>query len=454
MRRPVIYLLDGDPTRSEPLRTDLATEGDVEIDTFDSPDHFFAAVAEAPPDALLALLPAGSVDAVDLSRRVRRTRPYLPLFVVTAPEETEGGVQALRAGATGYLQQPVDVREVESLVRNALEVRPLIHEAATLRRQRRRRFSVEAVRGDHPLLDEVRSFVRRIAPVRRASVLLVGERGVGKKLVARTLHYSDPVARGPLVELNCAAAPAERLEAALFGCADAADGREPGLVETADGGTLVLDEVSGLPPALQDRVVDLLASGRFRRRGGTRERSVDVRIVAATTRDPDELRREPTVRGEFLQRIAAASHTLPPLRAMPEVVPDLAHHFAAQLGAELGTRVEGFTDEAMASLTARTWPGNARELRNAVERALLLCVGPRIDLADLPVDGAAASRRAPPRPADHFALPAGLTLKEAEAEYIRQTLDRMDHRIQDSAEVLGISRKNLWEKRKKHGLME
>jgi transcriptional regulator with PAS, ATPase and Fis domain len=264
---------------------------------------------------------------------------------------------------------------------------------------------------------------------------------------------------GRFVEINCSALPANLLEAELFGYKKGAftDAREAkrGLIEVADGGTLFLDEIAELSPELQAKLLNVLESRRFRRLGGTEELEVSLRLVTATNRDLEQVVAAGAFRADLYYRIGVASITLPPLREIKTDLPVLADHFRSAFSQEFKKRVDSIEPAALAALASWRWPGNVRELRNVIERAMIFTEGPVLKRSDLPPLG---QRPAAGRGAGHaqtaFQLPKGLTLVEAEREYIRQTLDATNGNIQRAAEMLGISRKNLWEKRKKYGLLE
>jgi transcriptional regulator with PAS, ATPase and Fis domain len=300
--------------------------------------------------------------------------------------------------------------------------------------------------------------VSRLAAIPRPTVLLLGESGTGKNLVARAIHHSSPHSVGRFVEINCSALPASLLEAELFGYQKGAftDAREAkrGLIEIADGGTLFLDEIAELSPELQAKLLNVLESRRFRRLGGTEELEVGLRVVTATNRDLSQLVEAGRFRSDLFYRITVATITLPPLREITSDIPLLADHFRQLYSQEFKKRVDTIEPAALRALEAWRWPGNVRELRNVIERAMMFSDGPALRHADLPpLGGLEPAAPADSRP-DRFSLPKGLSLADAEREYIRCTLDETGGSIQKAAEILGISRKNLWEKRKKYGLLE
>jgi DNA-binding NtrC family response regulator len=400
------------------------------------------------------IMPA--VNGVQVTRRLRALDAHLPIFVLTGHADMSTAIEALKAGANEYLTKPVNIDELTTLLTRALAERPLRDEARSLEETRTREFSVRAILGEHPKIEEVRGFVRQVAEIARPTVLLLGESGTGKNLVARAIHHSSPHSQGRFVELNCAAMPSNLVEAELFGYNKGAftDAREAkrGLIETANGGTLFLDEIGELSPEIQAKLLSFLESRRFRRLGGTDEIEVELRLITATNRDLSKAVRVGRFRPDLFYRIAVASHTLPPLREIISDLPLLANHYREVFNREFKKKVEAIDDDALELMRAWHWPGNVRELRNVMERSLIFCEGTRLHRSDLPK----LSQLEPASPApgvEGFRLRKGMTLVEAEAEHIRMTLETTGGDVQRAAEILGISRKNLWEKRKKHGLL-
>lgn len=447
----LIYVLDDDRVFATLIKTNLGRAGEFKVRVFQDPIECLEVMAEQPPDALLTDLRMPEMDGSEVARRVRETSPHLPIYVLTASTEVDSAIEAMKAGADEYFQKPINVTEVATLLRKALAARPLLEQATSIRKVDSRRYSVDALLGEHPLMEAVRDFVRGVAASPTVSVLLLGESGVGKNLAARAIHHANPEVRGQFVELNCAALPEHLLEAELFGYMRGAftDAKEnkPGLVEVADGGTLFLDEIAELPLGLQVKLLNFLESRRYRRLGGTRELEVSLRIVAATNRPLEQLVEEKAFRQDLFYRISVASHTLPALRDIASDVPMLARHFVRSLGTQLAKGVEDLTPEALERLQSWRWPGNVRELHNVLERAMLFAKGDTLDAGDLP-----PLTGADPHADGAFMIPRDLTLKDVEREYIRLALEAHGDNVSETAESLGISRKNLWEKRKKHGL--
>lgn len=449
--RPKIYIIDDDRTFATLLQANLGRAGEFDVRVFNDPFECLETMVEEPPDALLTDLYMPEMDGSDVARKVRETSPHLPIFVLTANSDIDTAIEAMKAGANEYFQKPVNVTELTTLLRKSLADRPLLEEATSMRKEQRQRYAPAALIGDHPRMAAARDFVERVAGAPTVSVLLLGESGVGKNLAARVVHNANPEVRGQFVELNCAALPPALLEAELFGYMRGAftDAREhkPGLVEVADGGTLFLDEIGELPLGLQVKLLNFLESRSFRRLGGTRELKVDLRVITATNRPLDEMIARQEFRQDLFYRISVASHTLPALREMASDIPALARHFVHELATELGKETKDISPEALEVLVNWSWPGNARELHNVLERAMLFAQGAELRVSDLPPLSGTLSPGT-----TLFRLPRDLTLKEVEREYIRLALEAHGDNVAETAESLGISRKNLWEKRKRHGL--
>jgi two-component system response regulator AtoC len=455
---PKVYILDDDLTYAKLLAANLGKVGRFRNEVFDNHQALFDRRAEEPPDVVITDLVMPGLSGIEVTRRLRQSDPHLPILVLTAHADLETAIEALKAGANEYLTKPVNMEELTTLLSRALEEKPLREEAASIQKVRQEEFSLRAILGEHRLIDEVRAFVGRVAEIPRPTVLLLGESGTGKNLVARTVHYSSPHSAGRFVEINCSALPSQLLEAELFGYQKGAftDARESkrGLIEVADTGTLFLDEIGDLSKELQAKLLNFLESRRFRRLGGTEEIEVSQRIITATNRDLESLVKKGEFRTDLYYRISVATHSLPPLRDVKSDLPLLAEHFRDMFNGEFRKQVERISPTALATLEGWDWPGNVRELRNVIERAMIFADGSELTLQDLPELGSLEVDEGEEADGgDSFRVPRGLTLAEAEKVYIQRTLDACENSVQRTAETLGISRKNLWEKRKKYGLL-
>ena len=456
---PRVYVIEDDPVFSTMVSTFLTRDGQFRVRTFDDPEVALEAIAAELPDVVLTDLRMPKMDGIEVCTRLRAEYPLLPIFLVTAHGQIESAIKALKAGANEYLLKPTNLDELKTLLTRALQDRPIREEAEALNQERQARYSPGAILGDHPKTGETRRFVSQVGEVPNATVLLLGESGTGKNLVAQTIHYSSAQASQRFVEINCSALPPALLEAELFGYMRGAftDARESkrGLVELADGGTLFLDEIGDLPPEVQAKLLSFLESRRFRRLGGTDEIEVHLRLITATNRDITKLIEDGSFRADLYYRIRVATHTLAPLRETREDIPILADHFRASFNREFRKEITAISPKALDALKAWSWPGNVRELRNVIERAMIFASGAELTPGDLPPLGVEPTRDHGGAAGDtHTRIPDGITLPEVEKQYIQRTLERFDNNIQRAAESLGISRKNLWEKRKKHGMLE
>ncbi|MDP2576696.1 MAG: sigma-54 dependent transcriptional regulator [Candidatus Palauibacterales bacterium] len=454
---PKVYILDDDVTFAKLLAANLGKAGRFRTEICDDGQALLNRTTEEPADAVITDLVMPGMSGIDVTRRLRESDRHLPIFVLTAHADMETAIEALKVGATEYLTKPVNMDELLTLLKRSLEERPLREEATDIQKVRREEFSLRAILGQHSQIDEVRAFVGRVAEVPRPTIMLLGESGTGKNLVARAIHYSSPHSDGRFVEINCSALPAQLLEAELFGYQKGAftDARESkrGLIEVANAGTLFLDEIGDLSVELQAKLLNFLESRRFRRLGGTEEIEVSQRIITATNRDLEASVREGKFRSDLYYRISVATHTLPPLRDVKEDIPLLAEHFRDVFNREFRKNIGSISPQALNELTGWHWPGNVRELRNVIERAMIFADGEVLRPTDLPKLGSIDLATSTETDGQAFRVSQGLTLAEAEREYIRMTLDAYDGSVQRAAEALGISRKNLWEKRKKHGLL-
>jgi DNA-binding NtrC family response regulator len=452
-----LFVVDDDLVFAKLLAANLRNEGALNIELFSDARAMLERRTEEPPDAVITDLMMPDIDGIELTRQLRASDPHLPIFVLTASAEISSAIAALKAGATDYLTKPVNVDELLTQLRRAIDERPMREEAASLERTRKQKFSAGAILGDEPAIEAIRDFVRRVAAIPNSTVLLLGESGTGKNLVARTLHYTSAQAKSRFVEINCSALPAHLLEAELFGYQRGAftDARESkrGLIEVANGGTLFLDEIGELSPELQAKLLNVLESRRFRRVGGTEEIEVNLRLIAATNRDLEEHVRAGRFRQDLYYRICVVTCTLPPLREVPSAILVLAHHFRELFNRQFKKSVETIDPAVVERLTSWPWPGNVRELRNVIERALIFADGEVLLPEHLPPLTAVEAPSSNGHSPNGYSISRGLSLAEVEKEYIRHTLEHLDGDIQRAAESLGISRKSLWERRKRHGLL-
>jgi len=418
-------------------------------------DALRLAQAEAPDLVLLDIrLPDG--DGLEILERLRAGDPDLPVIMITAHGGVESAVRAMKLGAHDYIIKPVNFEEMTIAIRKALETRSLRREVARFQSEERRGARLADLVGESRAIRDLAALIGRIAQSDATTVLLEGESGTGKDLVARIIHFESARARAPFLALNCVALPEHLLESELFGhergAFTDAKGLKKGLFEQADGGTVYLDEIGDMKPDLQAKLLRLIEEKSFRRVGGLRDFRVDVRIIAATNRDLGRALEEGEFRKDLYYRLKVFPLRLPPLREHPEDILPLTSHFIARFNGEMGREVREIHPEAQACLTEYAWPGNVRELRNVLERALILASGPVLHVEHLPPE--VGARVPPPEKAAPMALPAeGVSLEEVERDLVRQALDATGGNQVRAARLLGISRDALRTRMKKFGFL-
>ena len=389
-------------------------------------------------DLVLTDLRLPGVDGLGVVEAAVARDPRTPVLVMTAHGSVETAVEAMRRGAFDFMEKPVDLDQLELRVRRAANHRALLEEVGTLRAERDGRQAAREIIGAKGSLREATDLALRVAPM-RSTVVVTGETGTGKELVAELVHRASDRRDGPLVKVNCAALPEPLLESELFGhergAFTGADRQRKGRFEEASGGTLFLDEVGDLTPGMQAKLLRVLQDQEFHRLGGERTLRTDARIVAATHQDLAAAVREGRFREDLYFRLHVVEIRLPPLRDRPEDLAPLARHFLATLPHE-GPRPEALSDAAQAKLEAHPWPGNVRELRNAMERVLLLAQGPRVEADDIALTPPTARTGSSP-------LPADWTLADAERALVLQALERTGYVQKEASERLGVSRRKL-----------
>jgi DNA-binding NtrC family response regulator len=418
-------------------------------------------------DVLLSDINMPRMDGMELLRRVRE-RPNPPeVILLTGHATVETAIEAMKLGAYDYLTKPYHITELDALVRQAAEKRRLRVDNQRLRQQLARQSEMPEIVSVSDHMREALRLVERVAPS-DASVLITGESGTGKELVAHAIHRLSSRADASFIDLNCAAFQESLLESELFGyeagAFSGAKGRKLGLIELADGGTLFLDEVTELPTQLQSKLLRAIETRTFYRVGGVRKVEVNVRIVAATNRNLDLVVAEGVFRSDLLYRINGFQIDLAPLRERPEDIDPLARHLLKQL---CGANIPELTEEALDALRAYSWPGNVRQLRNCLERAVLLANDGRITLNELPPEVArqAAAPVAIMTAAQGSNTEAGsitsqnsssaaspASLREVERQQILAALDQTGWHRGKTAEILGISPSTLYRRLRDYNL--
>jgi two-component system NtrC family response regulator len=394
-------------------------------------------------DCLLVDLDMPGLNGIDVIAKAKEHSPDADAVVLTGKSSLETAIAALRHGAFDYLTKPCKLVEIEALLRRVQEKRKLTQQYRALKRRLERIEGTPQLVGKSAGMDRVRTLIAKVAPT-QSTVLILGETGTGKELVARAVHDQSPRAGEPFVAINCGALPETLIESELFGhrkgAFTGADEHREGLFEVANGGTIFLDEIGELPKAMQAKLLRVLESREIRRVGENKAMTVDVRVVCATHRDLPEMVAAGDFREDLMYRINTFEIFLPPLRDRLDDIPELAEHLLARFRKSSPTR-RSLSPDAIGVLRSHIWPGNVRELANVIEHATILCDGPLITADHLPAQftrrqltGNAAQR------------PGPISLRDLEMQAIYQALERNDGNKPKAADELGISLKTLYNK--------
>ena len=383
-----------------------------------------------------------SMSGIDFLLAIKRANANLPVVLMTAYGTVESAVDAMKAGASDYVLKPFSLAELMLVIRKELASHQLRQENRDLREALGHRYEYKNIIARSDKMQAVLGLVERVAPT-NSTVLIGGESGVGKDLVARAIHEHSHRASGPFVKINSTAIPENLLESELFGyekgAFSGATSSKPGKFETADKGTLFLDEIGDVPPAIQVKLLRVLQDREFERLGATKTLKVDVRLIAATNRDLRDALEEGTFREDLYYRLNVVAIDIPPLRERKEDIPPLAEFFIEKFARESSKSVRGITPEAMQCLMDFHWPGNARELQNIIERGVALSSGAMLEAADIRLDSPTGRATAGTAPV----LPEGFKLEQWEDELIREALRRANGNKSQAARSLGLSRNAL-----------
>jgi nitrogen regulation protein NR(I) len=451
--KSAILIVDDERSIRVGLKGLLTKEG-YEVAVAESGDEALRLLDNQSFDLALTDLRMPGMDGLTLLQRIKARHPDAVVMMMTAYGSEKIAVEAMKAGAHDYIVKPFDNDEVKILVRQALEQTALRREVRQLRERLNTAFQFDSILGKSPAMQRVFDVVRKIAPT-DLTALITGESGTGKELIANALHQNSPRKNGPFIKVNCAAMARELIESELFGhekgaFTGASTARE-GKFEAADGGTLFLDEIGDMNLETQAKVLRVLQEREFERVGGNRTTKVDVRIIAATNRNLQQMVQEGKFREDLLYRLNVVPLALPPLRERQEDIPFLAAHFLREAEARYGVEPRALSSSAHRVLLEAPWPGNVRELKNVIDAAAVLATGAEIDAADLRL-----SQQSPPA----SAIPPTLTFKEAkqqvvdafERDFIARALRHHHNNITKAAEEMGMHRQQLQQKIRELGL--
>src|SRR6516225_5566307 len=382
---PAILIVEDEAKMRRLLELNLGEDGFTTFSAEDA-ETGLKLLRQNPIDLVLTDLKLPGMNGLEFLQAVKRQNAALPVVVMTAFGSVETAVEAMKAGASDYVLKPFSLTEMRLVIHKELDVRNLREENRSLREALGKRYSHPNVVARSPKMQEVLATVERVAPT-NATVLLGGESGVGKDLVARAIHEKSRRASGPFLKINSTAIPENLLESELFGfekgAFTGAVASKPGKFELADKGTLFLDEIGDVPPATQVKLLRVLQDREFERLGGTRTHRVDVRLIAATTRDLRAALEEGTFREDLYYRLNVVAIDIAPLRERKEDIPALADFFLKRFAKESSNPVQNITPQALRRLMDYDWPGNIRELENILQRSVTLCSGTTLEAADI-----------------------------------------------------------------------
>ena len=449
---PAILIVEDEAKMRRLLELNLGEEGFTTLSAGDA-ESGLKLLRENSVDLVVTDLKLPGMNGLEFLQAVKHQNAALPVIVMTAFGTVETAVEAMKAGASDYVLKPFSLAEMRMVIHKELDVHKLREENRSLREALGKRYAHPNVVARSPKMQEVLATVERVAPT-NSTVLLGGESGVGKDLIARAIHEKSRRARGPFIKINSSAIPENLLESELFGyekgAFTGANASKPGKFELADKGTLFLDEIGDVPPAIQVKLLRVLQEREFERLGGTRTVKVDVRLIAATNRDLRAALEEGTFREDLYYRLNVVPIDIAPLRERKEDIADLASLFMERFCGGAGQTVKGIAPEAMRILVSYHWPGNVRELQNIIERACALAKSDAIEPADIHLD----TRPVRAGTSENHFLPEGMTLERWEDEMIQEALRRASGNKSQAARLLGLSRNALRYRLSKIGIAD
>ena len=437
-----ILIVDDEPNMLRVLEVHLSAAG-YGVEKASSAEQALPILERRDLDLVLTDLKLPGMDGLALLDRIRGLDSSLPVIVMTAFGAIETAVRAMKSGASDYVLKPFALDELTLTVEKSLELRRLRAENRRLKDELGRRYQFDNIIGRSEKMQEVFAAVARVAPT-RATVLLAGETGIGKDLIARAIHHHSPRRDRPFVKINCSAIPENLMESELFGyekgAFTGAAAPRAGKFEQADGGTVFLDEIGDVPVPVQVKLLRVLQEREFERLGSNKTISVDLRVIAATNQHLRAALEQGAFRQDLYYSLNVVPINIPTLRERKQDIPFLVDHFLGKYTADTGGRIRSVTPEAMERLAGYHWPGNVRELENIMQRAMVLSSGPALSSADIRFDAAPH----PPRSGEGLPfLPEGWTLDQYEQEVIREALRRAGGNKSQAARLLGLTRNAL-----------
>jgi DNA-binding NtrC family response regulator len=435
MLRQTILVIEDEEKLRRVIGLNLSSAG-FDVKAVGTAEEGFKLAGDA--DLILTDLKLPGMDGLALLEKLNVQNTHAPVIVMSAFGTVENAVEAMKKGAIDFLPKPFSLDHLGVVVNKALEVRKLRDENRELREALGQKYQFENIIGRSQAMQEIFATVTRVAGT-RATVLLAGESGVGKGVIARAIHQHSPRKDRPFVKIDCASIPENLMESELFGyekgAFTGANTAKAGKFEAADTGTAFLDEIGEVPPAIQVKLLRVLQDREFERLGSNKVMHADVRVVAATNVDLRTALENGTFREDLYYRLNVVPINIPPLRERKEDIPYLVEHFAKKFNGEI-------SEGAMERLMSYHWPGNVRELENVIERSVLLAKGPRVEADDIRIDTMGSRARPATTSTDQF-LPEGMTLDAYEQSIIREALKRADGNKSQAARLLGLTRNAL-----------
>jgi DNA-binding NtrC family response regulator len=414
-------------------------------------------IASSSPGIVVTDLKMPRMGGMELLEQVAAQPQQVTVILLTAQGSVEAAVSAMKGGAFDFIEKPVNPTRLRNILQNAARIRGAERELEANRRKLRDVGVLGELVGSSTKMQELFRLIELVAPS-TASILITGESGTGKELVARTIHSLGSRKSKPFVAINCAAIPETLIESEIFGhekgAFTGALERRTGCFELAEGGTLLLDEIGEMPIGTQAKLLRVLEDRKLRRLGSKTETAVDVRVLAATNKEPQEAVARGQLRNDLYYRLNVFNIHMPSLREHKDDLPDLVSALLRDMNEKHGRRVAGVSDNVMASFAAHSWPGNVRELRNTLERAVIVCDGAVIESRHLPPGFGDVAPRSPVQEANAIRLGVGTTVDEAERLLILKTLEATHNNKTRAADILGISLKTLHNKLKEYGAQQ
>lgn len=434
---PLLLLIEDDETIALSLKTFFTNKGYDFITSYTGKEGLDVALKEL-PDIVILDLRLPDIYGIEILKELKSNYPEIAVIIITGYGEIKEAVEAMKLGAEHYFQKPFDLDELDIIVRNSLNIKQLRQEAILLRK------SPYPIVGRSRQTQGLIHIINLLAENPSTTVLIYGETGTGKELVARNIHSLSIRSPKPFLDINCASIPENILESELFGYEAGAftDAKKTkrGLFEVADGGTLFLDEISEMPLSAQAKLLRVIETRTLRRLGGTRDINIDVRIITATNKNLENLVKKGSFREDLYYRLSVMPLTIPPLRDRPEDIPLIAEFLLKEIKETMGKKIIGFKEDAMNALCSYDWPGNVREMRNSIERAVILCQGDSILTKDLLLPGKPSLETIP------------MSLSDIESLHIKKVLESTGGNKSKAAKILGIARSTLNEKVKTYNI--